>query len=275
MPFTDCLQRIRSAGGEHILLLTSPNGPIVRRGDSPGSQFPNLTESDPNAIAELVEAAGLRVSSVLGSPRTDVSSDEATRTTLDRFLVQRERAEVLGAAAFCVSAPTRSDDGSSGENIRRLARLMSTLAAGSQLTVSVDIHMNSLIQTVADCRALVEAMDEPGAGLLLNVGHLTTAQQDGWNLITNYPERIKVIGWKDHSLAEGRPEVVYSVELGTGATPFERYVSTLGEPQRSTVVHLVNVEHPPAGEEVETLRRSIRYWRGLWAHTAEPERGSA
>jgi sugar phosphate isomerase/epimerase len=277
MPFATCLQRIAAAGGEHILLLTRPNGPVIRAGEPAAAQFPNVVDSDPDELKRVVAAAGLRISSLLPGVPNAVSSDSAveeTRRALDPYLA---RAVQLGCTALCISAPRVAAPGlalhDKQADLRRLARLMDSLAdgAGGRLTIAVDVHFHSLVETVDDCRYLVEAQAEQRAGLLLNVGHLTTAGQEGWTLVEQYPDRIHVVGWKDHSLAEDRPSPVYSIELGTGDTPFERYIrafkSRAVQASGAGRVHLVNVEHPPTGEEVPTLTRSIAYIKRLWAAT--------
>lgn len=269
MPFQRCLQQIAAAGGEHILLLTSPAGPVIRA-DQPAAaaQFPNVLASDPDELRRVVADAGLRVSSLLAGRRAAVESEAAADESLAALSPYRDWALRLGCPALCLSAPPASG-GAKRAELRRLAHLMDALAAGGQgrLTVSVDVHVSSLVESVDDCRVLVEDMAEPRAGLLLNIGHLTTAGQEGWRLVEEYPQRIHVVGWKDHSLAADRPVPVYSVELGTGDTPLERYVRAFLQ-TKATPVHLVNVEHPPQGDEVPTLRRSVDYLRQVWRRLA-------
>jgi len=277
MPFPDCLQRIAEAGGEHILLLTSPAGPAIRRGQpAPESQFPDVLASEPEEVRRLASAVGLRISSLLAGRRATVDSDAAVADALAALVPYRDAARQLGCAALCLSSPGVAAPDlpvqAKRTELVRLARLMDALAAGAegQLTVSVDVHYHSLVETVADCEVLVAAMYEPNAGLLLNIGHLTTAGQEGWRLLETAPERIHVVGWKDHSLAADRPHPVYSVELGTGDGPLRRYVRACRRLQRTTI-HLVNVEHPPHGDEVPTLRRSLAYLRGLWQQETTAE----
>lgn len=270
MPFQRCLQQIAAAGGEHILLLTSPTGPVIRAGQPAATaQFPNVLESDPDELRRVVADAGLRVSSLHAGRRTAVESEAAASESLAALTPYRDWALRLGCPGLSLSAPRASGDAKRAE-LQQLAHLMDALAAGGkgQLTVSVDVHFSSLVESVDDCRVLVEAMAEPHAGLLLNIGHLTTAGQEGWRLVEEYPQRIHAVGWKDHSLAADRPVPVYSVELGAGDTPLERYVRAFLR-TKATPVHLVNVEHPPQGDEVPTLRRSISYLRQLWQRLAE------
>lgn len=272
MPFIECLDKIAAAGGEHILLLASPRGPAVRAGEAAASHYPDVLGSDPEALRETVAAAGLRVGAVLPMVGTDVSSDAAAAACRAAYAPYADRAQQVGCHTLCISsAPLPANDvpfAEKKDGLRRLAGVMDALVAGSSdpaLTVSVDVHYRTLVETLDDCRFLVEAMREPRAGLLLNIGHLTTANQDGWRLIEEYPDRIHTAGWKDHSLAADRPVPVYSVELGTGDTPLARYVAAFKASGNGQTVHFVNVEHPPRGDEVPTLRRSLQHLHSLWA----------
>ena len=97
----------------------------------------------------------------------------------------------------------------------------------------------------------------------MNIGHLTTVQAYGWVLVGEYPDRIPVIGWKDHSLAQDRPMPMWSIELGTGHSPFELYIKRFKQHPEERV-HLVNCENVPDEERVDVLRRSLEYLRSLW-----------
>ena len=273
LPFRECLGRIAGAGGEHILLLTSPKGPAIRPGGPPpATQFPHILDSDPDEVNRLARAAGLRVSCLYAGGLTRVESDAALAGSRAALEPYRDQALALGCAGLVLSAQAAEAPGlpldAKRDSLRRLARLLDALAAGGQgrLSVSVDVHYRSVVESLDDCRFLAGEVTEPGAGLLLNIGHLTTCRQEGWRLVEEVPQRIPVVGWKDHSLAQGRPADVYSVELGTGDSPFERYIHAFkapgaADPER---VHLVNVEHPPAGEEVPALRRSLAWLRRRW-----------
>jgi sugar phosphate isomerase/epimerase len=222
-------------------------------------------------LLAVVEKAGLRISVLFATPRTDVSSAAAEASTLASFLQYRDYAARIGCQALGISSPAVAGPGlpvtEKADQLRRLAGLMNDLAVGApdgRLSIAVDIHYNSLVESVADALFLVKAMPETRAGLILNVGHLTTAHQEGWRLLEEVPDRVHVIGWKDHSLAPDRPFPMYSVELGTGDTPFERYLGALQGTDALRPVHLVNVEHAPKGAEVPALQRSIAYLRDLW-----------
>ena len=97
----------------------------------------------------------------------------------------------------------------------------------------------------------------------MNIGHLTTAQAYGWLLVDEYPDRIPVVGWKDHSLAKDRPSPMWSIELGTGHSPFELYIKRFKQ-HPGERVHLINCENVPDEERVAVLDRSLKYLRRLW-----------
>jgi sugar phosphate isomerase/epimerase len=268
MPFAECLARIADAGGEHVMLLTAPNGSAVRPGVPAENQFPNLLESDPDTLVRVLRAHGLGLGSVRPAVEIDVHSDETANASLERAAPYAAFTRRAGCDALCLPPPARQ--GGPVEHdaaVQRLARLMDQLATTYAITVSVDVHTGSVTETLDDCRTLIANLEVPGSGVLLNLGHLTTGGQPGWEMIEQYPERIPVIGWKDHSLAPDRPYPVYSVEFGTGATPLARYIAACKVTGIATR-HFVNVMHAPEGEEVAVLARSLRYLKTLWQATA-------
>jgi sugar phosphate isomerase/epimerase len=274
MPFAVCLEKCAAATAEHILLLANPAAPPVRPGVEATSHYPNILDSDPAELQRVMAAAGLRVGGLLPFVANDVSTDAAAEATRAAFAPWVEAANRIGCHTFCISAPRPPREEAIGkkreELLTRLGWLMDALVAGSPdpaFTVTVDIHLGALVETVDDARFLVGAAKEQRAGLLLNIGHLTTCRQDGWKLIEEHVDRIYTVGWKDHSLAEDRPNPVYSIELGTGESPFEKYIRAFKATDASHVTHFVNVEHPPLGDEVPTLQRSFAYIRNLWATT--------
>jgi sugar phosphate isomerase/epimerase len=136
--------------------------------------------------------------------------------------------------------------------------------APAEMRVAFDIHYGAAIESVADCERLFELAPDPRAGIALNIGHMTTCRQEGWNLLRDHLDRVHVVAWKDH-LLEPPPEAthpVYSVELGTGDSPLERYAEGL-RGNEGAVEHLITFEHVPLAEKKEALRRSLAYLRGL------------
>ena len=79
-----------------------------------------------------------------------------------------------------------------------------------------------------------------------------------------YPDRVPVAGWKDHSLAQDRPRPVWSVEHGAGHSPFELYVQRFQKHSRQRL-HLINCENVPDEERRGALGRSLNHMRRLFA----------
>ena len=66
------------------------------------------------------------------------------------------------------------------------------------------------------------------------------------------------MGWKDHSLAKDRPRPMWSIELGTGHSPFELYIKAFKR-NAGARVHLINCENVPDEERIVVLQRSREY----------------
>ena len=71
------------------------------------------------------------------------------------------------------------------------------------------------------------------------------------------------MGWKDHSLAKDRPRPMWSIELGTGHSPFELYIKAFKR-NPAARVHLINCENVPDEERIAVLQRSREYLTKLW-----------
>ena len=269
MPLERCLACIAEAGGEHVMLLAAPDGPAIRPGVIAEGQFPNLLDSDPEYLAAIVHRQGLRLGSIRPSVPLDLSSDEAAERSFRRALPYAAFARRAGCDHLCLPPPFRADVDTNGGHataVARLARLMDMLAEAEGRVISVDVHSSCVVETVDDCRALLGRLRSGRSGVVLNLGHLTTNGQPGWELIREWPERVPIVAWKDHSLAPNRPYHVYSVELGTGDTPLARYVAAC-KAAALPAQHVVNVMHAPAGQEVVVLKRSLDHLRQLWATT--------
>jgi hypothetical protein len=87
--------------------------------------------------------------------------------------------------------------------------------------------------------------------------------------VDEYPDQIPVVGWKDHSLAKDRPAPMWSIELGTGHSPFELYIKSIKQ-HPGERVHLVNCENVPDEERVAVLGRSLKYLRLCFNHRVAP-----
>lgn len=271
MPFETCLQLCKTAGAEHVLLLSSPDAPPVAPGVEATSHYPNALASDPAMLRNLVQSHGLGIGGLLPFVRPFVASDEEAAASLEAFGPWVAAAAAIGTSNLVTSSPPPPGENATfaekQSSLIRLAALMDSLvdlSGDPRFAISVDIHKGALVETVEDAEFLISQTKRPGSGLLLNIGHLTTCGQPGWKLVEEHGDKVFAVGWKDHSLAPDRPNPVYSIELGTGESPFEKYIHAFKQIDASHVTHFVNVEHPPLGEEVPVLQRSYAYIRALW-----------
>jgi len=274
LPFEKMLATIKDLGFDSILLLSNRDAQPVGPDGTSESQFPNLLASDPAHVRKAVDNAGLTIGSVHFSGTVDIASDEGAESTTEAMKEYAAYTLSLGCKYFthpvpsCGSLHVPTEE--KATEITRLARCMNATAqafVAEGLKVGVDIHQTSWVEGLDDCRLLLDSMPCENAGLLMNIGHLTTAQAYGWILVDEYPSRIPVVGWKDHTLAKDRPRPMWSIELGTGHSPFELYIRAFKK-HPAERVHLINCENVPDEERVETLRRSLIYLRGLWERVA-------
>jgi sugar phosphate isomerase/epimerase len=273
IPFERALEQIRAIGFRQILLLTSRDGPVIRLGEATTSHYPNLRDTRPADLRRVVADAGLTVGAILAPVRMDLAAPAAAREFAEQLAPYTDYAGAMGCPAVCTSVPRAEAPllplAAKRDAILRFAESIDTAAArlpAAGPTVSVDVHYHSLLETVDDCRLFLEAMPARNAGVLLNIGHLTTAEQEGWRLIEEYPDRLPVIGWKDHSLRPDRPRPVWSIELGTGDSPFSEYVRAFRRmgPPSERLLHLINVENEPPERKIEALAHSLAYMQRLW-----------
>jgi sugar phosphate isomerase/epimerase len=271
MPFEQTLAAIRKLGFDSVLLLTTRDGEPVRPEGTCPKPFPDVLRSDPAHVLKAMGNAGLKIGAVHFSGRIEVESDEGVAKSIAALREYAQRTLALGCKFLTHHVPTcgrlRMPTAEKTPQIKRFARIMNTVAeeyAGQGLKVACDIHQTAWVEGLDDCRMLLDSMPCRSAGLLMNIGHLTTAEAYGWLLVDEYPDRIPVVGWKDHSLAKDRPRPMWSIELGTGHSPFELYVRRFKK-HPADRIHLINCENVPDEERIAALGRSIVYMRNLWA----------
>ena len=111
--------------------------------------------------------------------------------------------------------------------------------------LGVDIHHTAWVEGVDDCRLLLDSMPCENAGIILNIGHITSAEGYGWLLVDEYPNRIPVVGWKDQLVWQkiGRARCG-QLSWGTGHSPFELYIKAFKR-HSAARVHLINCENVP------------------------------
>lgn len=270
MPFERTLDTIKGLGFDSVLLLTRRDGEPVRADGTCPEPFPDVLRSDPAHLLTAMGNAGLEIGAVHFSGKIDLTSDAGVEQALPQL---REYAQVtlaLGCTYLTHPVPgcgrMHVPTEEKVAEITRLAHCMNSTAEAfveRGLKVGCDIHQTAWVEGLDDCRLLIDSMPCANAGILMNIGHLTTAQAYGWLLVDEYPDRIPVVGWKDHSLAPDRPRPMWSIELGTGHSPFELYIRRFKQ-HPAERVHLVNCENVEDEHRVAALRRSREYLQRLW-----------
>ena len=267
VPFVTALNDIRDMGFAGVMMLWIDGGPVLKSGTEATGSFLDLAQCDLKLVRQAFDDAGIEPG-LIWTP-VDLSDDAAADKSLDRVRRLRDmalelRCNFIAHSAGLAPAPGMATD-KKRESLDRLARVMNAVAsetADAPVYVAADVHYHGIAESVSDCEYLISIMDCPNAGPLLNIGHMTTCHQPGWQLPQRHPERVRMVGWKDHLL--GKPDApVFSVELGTGESPFEKYVPVFkadGVERR----HCIAFENVPTIERKEALRRSLRYLEGLW-----------
>ena len=270
MAFEKTLAMIKELGFDFILLLTSRTAEPVNAEGRSESPFPNVLDSDPEHVRKAIRSAGLAIGALHFSGDIDIDSDAGIEPTI--AALKEYAAYALALECKYLTHPVPSCGRSKvpttekATEIKRLAICMNTVAEtfmDAGLRIGVDIHHTAWVEGLDDCRLLLDSMPCENAGIILNIGHLTSAEGYGWLLVDEYPNRIPVVGWKDHSLAKDRPRPMWSIELGTGHSPFELYIKAFKR-NAADRVHLINCENVPDEERIAVLQRSREYLTTLW-----------
>ena len=270
LSFEKTLAAIKELGFDFILLLTSRGAEPVNAEGRSESPFPNVLDSDPEHLRKAIRNAGLEIGALHFSGDIDIDSDAGIEPTIAGL--KEYAAYALALECKYLTHPVSSCGRSKvptaekAAEIKRLATCMNTVAEtfmDGGLRIGVDIHHTAWVEGLDDCRLLLDSMPCENAGIILNIGHMTSAEGYGWLLVDEYPNRIPVVGWKDHSLAKDRPRPMWSIELGTGHSPFELYIKTFKR-HPAARVHLINCENVPDEERPAVLQRSREYLTTLW-----------
>lgn len=270
-PFETALDEAAACGFDSLMILDFPGLPAVTDGSSPAGALIDLGASD---TATVLAALGRRNLEVGGVYRAcvNVSTEaeaEQTAAALGDLVALATRYGATIAIPNAGAAPAPGMALADKEPlIQRLAAAVSAALeeAPAELRTAIDVHYGGVLETVADCARFFELAPDPRAGIALNIGHMTTCRQEGWRLPVQFPERVPVVAWKDHLLTPPADygHAVYSVELGTGDSPFERYVEVLA-PDDGSRLHLITFENLPFDEKPAALARSLQHLKRLWA----------
>ncbi|MBI3945933.1 MAG: sugar phosphate isomerase/epimerase [Armatimonadetes bacterium] len=270
LSFEETLATIKEIGFEGVLLLTSRDSEPVRPDGTCPKPFPDVLHSEPEHVLKAMSNAGLRIAAIHYSGKIDVESDEGADKSVADIKEYADFAVALGCGAMTLPVPscsrTHVPTEEKAPQIRRYGSIMNRVAEAYTdhgLKLACDVHYRAYIEGLDDCRLLVQSMPCANACLGMNIGHFTTAQAYGWLLVDDYPDRIPLVGWKDHSLAPDRPRPMWSIELGTGHSPFELYIRRFKR-HPAERQHLINCEDVVDAERVPVLRRSLAYLSRLW-----------
>lgn len=272
-PFRQVLGEAAELGFGEIMLMNLPGQAALTVDNDPQGAMIDLEQSDLTLVREAVAEAGLSVGCVYQGLMKVNSDAEAAQTATGLLrladLALGLQTDILLPNAGAAPQP-RMPLPDKRSLLDRLSKMVGEVMAAlpSHLKIAPDIHYGGVLETVADCLYYFDQNPDPRVGIALNIGHMTTLGEDGWRLLEQHPERVHVVAWKDH-LLQPPPEAthpVYSVELGTGDSPFERYARVLpadGGPHK----HLITFEHVPLAEKAAALGRSLQYLRKLWQET--------
>jgi sugar phosphate isomerase/epimerase len=272
--FRQVLGEAAEIGYSSIMLMHLPGGPALTAATpDPQAAMLDLAQSDLALVRQAVADAGLTVGCVYQGLTKVGNADEIAATTRG-LTALAHMAEAFGTDIVLPNAGAAPralmPHEEKLELITALAGAMTAALndAPAATRIAPDIHYGGIIETVADCRALYRLAPDPRVGITLNIGHMTTQGEAGWTLLEQDAERVHVVAWKDHRVPPP-PEAthpIYSVELGTGQSPFANYAVRLPEDGGGRL-QLITLEHVPLEQKKGALQRSLQYMQKLWIET--------
>lgn len=269
--FRQVLGEAAELGFGGIMLMNLPGQEALTADSEPQGAMIDLEQSDLEMVKQAVREAGLTVTCAYQGLMRVATKEEARETLhgLQRLVglaLALETDIVLPNAG--VMPAGLMPHAEKQADLQRLAGVVQEVLAAAPQTIKIapDVHYQGVLETVVDCERYFELIPDPRAGITLNIGHMTTCRQEGWKLLEEHADRVHVVAWKDHLLQPpaGHDHPVYSVELGTGDSPFERYVKVLPA-DGGLHAHLITFEHVPLEEKKAALGRSLQWLKGLWA----------
>lgn len=261
---------LRECGFEGVMLMSIPGRPALTAGNIPHACLLDLANSDLDEVKRIVANEGLEIVGLYCSG-IDPSTAEGFQAGVGNLLEGARVAAELGCRHLGHGGGRSPAPGLATEAklplVQRLAKIVDAVAAEyDDMLFAVDAHYHGIVESVADCDRYIDELEHERAGILLNTGHMTTCGQDGWRLIERNPERVPVIGWKDHLPAPDARKPFLSVELGTGDTRLDRYMEAARD-QDVDRVHVINVESVSIEDKPEALKASLAYMRALRDNT--------
>lgn len=273
--FREVLREAAGLGFSGIMLMHLPGQEGLTGESDPRAAMIDMEKSDLEAVRSVVREAGLRVA-CLYQGLMRVADEAQMRESAGALARLIDLAGALGTDIVLPNAGAMPralmDPADKEPDLQRLVWVVREALQGAPADIKIapDVHYQGVLETVADCRRYFELIPDQRAGITLNIGHMTTLKQEGWKLLEEYRQRVHVVAWKDHLLSPP-PEhkhAVCSVELGTGNSPFERYVEVLPA-DGGQHTHLITLEHVPLAEKPAALGRSLAHMKGLFAARQE------
>jgi len=270
--FREVLSDAAEIGFGGIMLMHVPGQPALTPEDlDPPTALIDLAQSDISLVRQAAVGKGLRIM-CLYQALMNVDTPQKKAETIKALSALCRLAQELGTDIALPNAGVaprpRMPLSDKEPLLEAFAEAIATVLAETppHIKIAPDVHFGAILETVQDCIWLFQRLADVRAGITLNIGHMTTLQQPGWRLLEEYPERVHVVAWKDHLLTPpaSHSHPVYSVELGTGDSPFAEYVRRL-PPDGGPHVHLITLEHVPLDEKKAALARSRQYIQRLWA----------
>jgi len=271
-PFLETLADAADCGFDSIMLMNFPGKPAMQAGVGPPCSLIDLEASDLGAVREAVREAGLSVAAAYQGCMKVGSDEEAEESATDikRLIALAHELGTPIALPNAGAAPAPGMPVGEKEGLlQRIARVLASALEGAppEIRIAIDIHYGGGVESRRRLRALVRACARPTRG-----NHPQHRPHDhlppGWLDARARLPRASARGRLERPPARNRPpeatHAVYSVELGTGDSPFERYVEALA-PDDGTRQHLITLEHMPLGEKKEALRRSLEHLKRLWS----------
>lgn len=257
---------LRDCGFDSVMLMSIPGRPTLRADDIPDACLLDLANSDLDAVRRIVADEGLEIVGLYCSG-IDPSSAEGFQASVQALTDGARVARELGCHHLGHGGGRSPSPGLATEIklslVQRLAQIVDAVATEfEEMLFAVDAHYHGVIESVADCERYIAELEHERAGVLLNTGHMTTCNQEGWEFIEQHPDRVPVIGWKDHIADPAARKPFLSVELGTGDTKLGRYVQA-AEAHEADRIHVINVESVSMDEKGDALRASLEYMRSL------------
>jgi sugar phosphate isomerase/epimerase len=195
------------------------------------------------------------------------STDRAIRTAQAEFVAGSLRvAKATGAYAVTVPAGSKPKLASDWDVTARIAaetmRPVAKIAESLGLQLSIEIHLNTLVENVEQAEKMIELLQAPAVGVTLDTSHLAAQAMDPVAAITRLGSRIQHVHLRDAK--PGNPLLT----PGEGAVDFAGVARALREIHYDRYCALEMEYAPlPLAEIEENVRRGRAHIEQAFAET--------